>query len=313
MPQTPSEYFGNVKGTVQSFWHGLSVTLSHMLRRPITTQYPDRTPAPVRETLPPRYRGFLEVDVDICTGCQACERACPIGCIQINLEKDPANPKQRLVTQFDIDEAKCMFCGLCVEPCPTGSIQHSREFEAACRSVRNLVFRWADPASPFPVYKVDKNATYYPRAPLGSLVRKKLESRAWDAPGPKFLPPEAPKPAAPKAAKAEGAAAAKAAAPAAAAAAAPAAKPAAAASANPAAKPSSVPAAPALDPAKVGAKPPASPTEGAPPAAPSAPPLHSVAAGASVAPSPSAAPNQAGTPAAASEAPAPAAAGASKP
>jgi formate hydrogenlyase subunit 6/NADH:ubiquinone oxidoreductase subunit I len=124
LPQSQTnEYLENVKDTVQSFWHGLSITLSHLLRRPSTIQYPDRTPLPVRDTLPPRYRGFLEVDASICTGCQACERACPITCIQINLEKDPANPKLRVVTQFDIDEAKCMFCGLCVEPCPTGSIQ----------------------------------------------------------------------------------------------------------------------------------------------------------------------------------------------
>jgi NADH-quinone oxidoreductase subunit I/NAD(P)H-quinone oxidoreductase subunit I len=284
MLQSPSEYFGNVKGTVQSFWHGLSVTLSHMLRRPVTVQYPDRTPIPVRDMLPARYRGFLEVDPGICTGCQACERACPIGCIQMNVEKDPANPKQRFVTQFDIDEAKCMFCGLCVEPCPTGAIQHTREFEAACRSVRNLVFRWADPLNPFLVYKVEKGATYFPRVPLGSLVRKMLESRAWDAPGPKFLPPEAPKPAAAKAAKVDGAAAppgAKAAAPAAAAAATPAGK-----------DTASVPVAPAVDPAKVGAKPPASPAENAPAAAPKPPARNSVAAAPSVAPSSTTAPAQ---------------------
>jgi NADH-quinone oxidoreductase subunit I/NAD(P)H-quinone oxidoreductase subunit I len=191
---TVSEYTGAIKDTVKSFWHGLSITLSHLVRRPMTVQYPDRTPLAVRDMLPPRYRGFLEVDVGICTGCQACERACPIGCIQINLEKDPANPKQRLVTQFDIDEAKCMFCGLCVEPCPTGSIQHTREFEGSQRNIRNLVFRWADPENPFPVYKVDKAAEYYPRVALGSLVRVKLEARAWDAPAPRFLPPEPPKP-----------------------------------------------------------------------------------------------------------------------
>jgi NADH-quinone oxidoreductase subunit I len=193
--ETVERYFENVTETVSSFWHGLSITLSYLLRRPITTQYPDRTELPVRDTLPPRYRGFLEVDAAICTGCQACERACPISCIQINLEKDPANPKQRVVTQFDIDEAKCMFCGLCVEPCPTGAIQHTREFEGSQRSVRNLTFRWADPENPFPVYKVPKGAEYYPRAPLGSLVRAKLEARRWDAPGPEFLPPDPTAPA----------------------------------------------------------------------------------------------------------------------
>jgi len=200
MPQTVRAYAGAVGTTVWSFWHGLSVTLSYLLRRPITVQYPDRTTLPVREMLPPRYRGFLEVDVSICTGCQACERACPIDCIAMVLEKDPQNPKQRLVTQFDIDEAKCMFCGLCVEPCPTGSIQHTQEFEASTRHLRNLTFRWSDPLKPWPVYKVPKDATYYPRALLGAILRPMLEARAWDAPPPEFLPPEPegkPAPAAP--------------------------------------------------------------------------------------------------------------------
>jgi NADH-quinone oxidoreductase subunit I/NAD(P)H-quinone oxidoreductase subunit I len=206
----------------------------------------------VRDSLPPRYRGFLEVDVAICTGCQACERACPISCIQIILEKDPANPKQRVVSQFDIDEAKCMFCGLCVEPCPTGSIQHTREFEGSQRSIRNLVFRWADPLQPFPVYKVDKNATYYPRAVLGSLVRQKLAARRWDAAGPRYLPPEPPKPPAPPAK--------------------PAPKPAAAAPV--AAKPTAAPAGSASPPAAPAAVPAAAPAPAAsaPAAAPATPP-----------------------------------------
>jgi NADH-quinone oxidoreductase subunit I/NAD(P)H-quinone oxidoreductase subunit I len=176
--------------TITSLWDGLSITLSHLLRRPTTIQYPDRTPIQVRDMLPPRYRGFLEVDSSICTGCQACERACPISVIAIRVEKDPANPKQRVVNQFDIDLGKCMFCGLCVEQCPTGAIQHTREFEGSQRYVRNLVVRWADPTSPFPVYKVDKNSDHYPRAPLGTLVRAKMEARRWDAPAPAFLPPE---------------------------------------------------------------------------------------------------------------------------
>jgi NADH-quinone oxidoreductase subunit I len=268
MATTVREYTTNIRDTVRSIWHGLSITLSYLARRPVTVQYPDRTELPVRDMLPPRYRGFLEVDIAICTGCQACERACPIGCMQITLEKDPANPKQRVVTQFDIDEAKCMFCGLCVEPCPTGSIQHTREFEGSRRNIRNLVLRWADPEKGFPVYKVDKNAEYYPRAPLGSLIRAKLDQKRWDAAGPVFLPPAPPKPPEekkPAAAKPAAAAAAKPAA-----AAAPAAKPATAAAPAVTAIPTSPPTATATaTPTATPAAPKAS--NGAPPAKPATP------------------------------------------
>ena len=61
----------------------------------------------MQDTLPFRYRGILEVDLDICTACLACERACPIDCIVIDAEKD--KPAGGLVmTRFDIDMAKCM-------------------------------------------------------------------------------------------------------------------------------------------------------------------------------------------------------------
>ena len=61
-------------------WEGMSVTLRYMFRQPMTMQYPDRMRrCPCSQTrFPPRYRGFLEVDMDICTGCKRCERACPI-------------------------------------------------------------------------------------------------------------------------------------------------------------------------------------------------------------------------------------------
>ncbi|MHB8421003.1 MAG: NuoI/complex I 23 kDa subunit family protein [Myxococcales bacterium] len=196
------EYVENITGTVTSFWHGMSITLSHLFRRPMTIQYPD-TPYPLRDTLPPRYRGFLEVDIDICTGCLACEKACPINCIKIAVEKDPNNPKVRQMTQFDLDEAKCMFCGLCVEPCPTGAIQHTREFEGSVVDLRNLTFRWVDPARPSPLYKVPKGTQAYLRKPLGSLVRTKI--KAWDAPGPSWVPPPKEGAAAPAAKKKDGA------------------------------------------------------------------------------------------------------------
>ncbi len=182
-----SQYLANIKDTVQSAWEGMTVTFSYLFRRPMTVQYagPEKAREKhelVQDTLPSRYRGFLEVDLAICTACNACERACPINVIAIEIEKDPANPKLRVMTRFDIDEGKCMFCGLCVEPCPTGSIQHTREFEGTQRTLSNMVLRFVDPAKPAPPYKVAKGATAFPRAVLGSITRPLV--KAWDSPPP---------------------------------------------------------------------------------------------------------------------------------
>lgn len=136
-----NEYLKNIKDAATSIFEGMSVTMSYMFRAPTTVQYPDRVPRPVHEMLPPRYRGFLEVDMDICTACLACERACPIECIKIDAKKDKETRRQ-VMARFDIDIAKCMFCGLCSEPCPTSAISHSPHFEAATAYVENLTFRF---------------------------------------------------------------------------------------------------------------------------------------------------------------------------
>src|SRR5437588_714435 len=186
MAETVGAYAKNVRDTATSFWEGMSVTLSYMFRKPMTTQYPDRMGVPVHQTIPARYRGFLEVDMDICTACQACERACPIAVINIDILKGDGKttPKLRM-ERFAIDIGKCMYCGLCVEPCPTGAIQHTREFEGAVMHFNNLTLRFVpDPLVPAVPYKPPKGAEAFPRKPLGEVTRQLIA--AWDAPPPPF-------------------------------------------------------------------------------------------------------------------------------
>lgn len=143
-------YFQNIKDTVRTIFEGMAITASHFVRKPYTVQYPDRVDVRIQDTLPFRYRGLLDVDMEICTGCLACERACPIDCIVIEAEKDKKT-KSMTLKRFDIDLAKCMYCGLCSEPCPTGAIHHTPEFEGADYSLESLVRRYVK--APIPAYK----------------------------------------------------------------------------------------------------------------------------------------------------------------
>ena len=147
-------YLQNIFETVVTIFEGLSITFSHLVRRPMTIQYPDRIDRPVQETLPKRYRGHLEVDMSICTNCKACERECPIACIAITDSEEP--DKKRWMTQFDIDRVKCMYCGICSEVCPTGAIRHSQEFEGACHNPAAMVRHFVLDGAPVPPFKPKK-------------------------------------------------------------------------------------------------------------------------------------------------------------
>src|SRR5437870_11342464 len=157
-------YFQNIKEAVATIFEGMSVTFSHFMRKPFTIQYPDRTAVRVQDTLPFRYRGILEVDLEICTGCLACERACPIDCIIIDVNKDSAT-RAMVMTRFSIDMAKCMYCGLCSERCPTGSIHHTPEFEGADYSLESMVRKFVK--APVLAYKPKKGGETDPEiAPI---------------------------------------------------------------------------------------------------------------------------------------------------
>lgn len=197
MTASLTDYIQNIKQAATSIFEGMSVTMSYMFRRPTTLQYPDRLERPIHEMLSPRYRGFLEVDMDICTACLACERACPIDCIRIDAKKDKET-RRMVMARFDIDLAKCMFCGLCSEPCPTSAIAHTPHFEASTAYVENLTFRFVPQDSLVEAYKPIKGYDA-PRQRKGQvlermgLVHKSARDRAFKPPPldlPRLAPPK---------------------------------------------------------------------------------------------------------------------------
>ena len=62
----------------------------------------------------PIFRGKHEIRYDICTGCEACAKICPVDAIVM----EPL-PIKRPKALPEVNLGVCIFCGLCEDVCPT--------------------------------------------------------------------------------------------------------------------------------------------------------------------------------------------------
>ncbi len=130
------EYLSDVFNGLKSLATGMKVTGRYFLKHhkeKITEQYPDN-----RSTLvmAERFRGEVvmlhdENNEHACTGCTACELACPNGTIKVVTKFDmtPEGKKKKAVDTFIYHLELCTMCNLCVEACPTGAIHMLPNFE----------------------------------------------------------------------------------------------------------------------------------------------------------------------------------------
>jgi len=107
----------------------MRIAFRNMMREPITVQYPHE-----KVELPERARWAVAMNYDEqgdtkCTGCIACERACPDYIIKIELTT--AEDRSKHIDHWRYEIGACMMCGLCVEACPYDAILMSHEYELA--------------------------------------------------------------------------------------------------------------------------------------------------------------------------------------
>jgi NADH-quinone oxidoreductase subunit I len=128
-------YIKDIFRSMGSMLSGMQVTGHYFLnfRKALTEEYPENRNS---LKLSPRFKGELTLmhnaeNMHKCTGCSACEIACPNGSIHI-LEKremtSDGKNKKRLQT-FVWQHSMCTFCSLCVDACPTAALKMDQGFE----------------------------------------------------------------------------------------------------------------------------------------------------------------------------------------
>ena len=116
-----------------SFLGGFKLTLQHLTRPRVTTQYPDE-----KKPKQPRQHGRhvlnrYEDGMEKCIGCELCAGVCPADCIYVrgldNPPDHPVSPGERYGYVYEINYLRCIHCDMCVEACPTEAITESKLFE----------------------------------------------------------------------------------------------------------------------------------------------------------------------------------------
>ncbi len=131
------EYFSTIYRSIKSLLTGMKLTgyyFTH-LNKIETEEYPDN-----RATLKmaDRFRGEVvmphnESNEHRCTGCQACEIACPNGTIKIITKQEilADGKKKKRIDSFIYHHDLCTLCNLCIVACPSDAIVMAQTFEHA--------------------------------------------------------------------------------------------------------------------------------------------------------------------------------------
>lgn len=146
-------YINEIISAIRSLVRGMRTTGRYFVRpgEVITQQYPDNRDSLV---MAERFRGEVVMPHDAnnehaCTGCTACELACPNGTIKIITKFDinPEGKKKKALDTFVYHLELCTMCNLCVQACPTDAIKMAPNFEHSVYDRSKLTKRLNNPGS----------------------------------------------------------------------------------------------------------------------------------------------------------------------
>jgi len=144
-------YISEIWQAVKSLLKGMKLTGYYFTHHKeiITQNYPE-----VKQQLPERFRGEVvlihdENNEHACTGCTACELACPNGTIKIITKFDvsPEGKKKKALDTFVYHLELCTMCNLCIEACPTSAIKMAQNFEHSVFNRNDLTKKLNKPGS----------------------------------------------------------------------------------------------------------------------------------------------------------------------
>ncbi len=128
-----TDYIKTVFKTLASLLKGMRLTGYYFTHKKeiITQQYPE-----VKPVLAERFKGEVimphnENNEHRCTGCTACELACPNGTIKIVTKNEitAEGKKKKAIDTFVYRLELCTMCNLCVVACPSDAIIMSNAYE----------------------------------------------------------------------------------------------------------------------------------------------------------------------------------------
>ena len=127
------DYIKDVYKGVKSLLIGMRRTGKYFISpgEVITEQYPE-----YKAHLAERFKGEVVMPHDennehACTGCTACELACPNATIKIITKFDiqPDGKKKKALDTFVYHLELCTMCNLCIIACPTDAIKMAQTYE----------------------------------------------------------------------------------------------------------------------------------------------------------------------------------------